>query len=114
MMVPIAALADAPWRLAPPEGAVCAALAGLALLSTALAYIIFFRLLATAGATNTSLVTLLIPVSALMLGMLFLGEHLSTGQVGGMVLIAAGLIAIDGRALSFGLDQDPAPGATPP
>ena len=99
MMVPLAALADAPWHLALPNAIVWAALAGLALLSTALAYIIFFRLLATAGATNTSLVTMLIPVSALLLGILFLGEHLSTGQVGGMVLIAAGLIALDGRAL---------------
>jgi len=101
MMVPIAALADAPWRLALPSVGVWAALAGLALLSTALAYINFFRLLATAGATNTSLVTLLIPVSAVLLGTLFLSESLSPGQVGGMGLIAAGLIAIDGRAFSL-------------
>lgn len=114
MMVPIAALADTPWQLAPPGAVVWAALAGLALLSTALAYIIFFRLLATAGATNTALVTLLIPVSALLLGILFLGEHLSTGQVGGMVLIAAGLIALDGRVLPFVLDLGRASGGTRP
>lgn len=98
MMVPIALLADAPWRLPVPGPAVWAALAGLALLSTALAYIIFFRLLASAGATNTSLVTLLIPVSAVLLGILFLGERLTAAQAGGMALIGLGLVAIDGRA----------------
>ena len=98
MMLPIALLTDAPWRLALPGPAVAAALAGLALLSTALAYIIFFRLLATAGATNTSLVTLLVPVSAVLLGIAFLGERLSTSQAIGMGLIGLGLVAIDGRA----------------
>ncbi len=101
MMLPVALLADAPWQLAVPGPAVWAALAGLALLSTALAYIIFFRLLASAGATNTSLVTLLIPVSAVLLGILFLGERLSTAQAGGMALIGLGLVVIDGRAQAW-------------
>jgi len=68
------------------------------LLSTALAYAIFFRLLASAGTTNISLVTLLIPVSAILLGTLVLGERLSAFQFVGMALIGLGLIAIDGRA----------------
>ena len=102
MMVPIALIADMPWRLAAPSLSVWAALLGLALLSTALAYIIFFRLLATAGATNTSLVTLLIPVSAVLLGSLFLGEALSVSQAAGMALIGLGLLAIDGRLWPFG------------
>ncbi len=76
-----------------------AAIAGLALLSTALAYVIFFRILAAAGATNLLLVTLLIPVSALLLGHSFLGEGLAMQHVIGMALIALGLAAIDGRAL---------------
>ena len=99
MMLPLALLADAPWRLAMPGAAVWLALAGLALLSTALAYIIFFRLLASAGASNTSLVTLLIPVSAVLLGVLLLGERVSAAQAVGMALIGLGLVAIDGRAL---------------
>jgi drug/metabolite transporter (DMT)-like permease len=64
MMLPIVAVVDQPWRLEAPQPATWGAIVGLALLSTALAYVIFFRILATAGATNLLLVTLLIPVSA--------------------------------------------------
>ncbi len=72
---------------------------GLAALSTAFAYVIFFRLLASAGATNLMLVTFLIPVSALLLGALVLGEPVVPRQLLGMALIGAGLVAIDGRLL---------------
>jgi len=74
-----------------------AAIGGLALLSTALAYLLYFRLLASAGATNLLLVTLLIPVTAILLGALFLDETLSPIHFLGMALIALGLSAIDGR-----------------
>jgi drug/metabolite transporter (DMT)-like permease len=97
MALPLVLLIDQPWRLAQPGFAVWGSLVGLALLSTAFAYIIFFRLIATAGATNTSLVTLLIPVSAILLGTAFLGERLSIAQAGGMALIGLGLLALDGR-----------------
>lgn len=73
------------------------AIVALALLSTALAYIVYFRLLAAVGATNLLLVTLLIPVSAISLGTAFLGERLSAVQLGGMAVIAIGLSVIDGR-----------------
>jgi drug/metabolite transporter (DMT)-like permease len=98
MVVPIILVFDAPWRLGVPSIATWSAVVGLALLSTALAYVIFFRVLASAGVTNISLVTLLIPVSAILLGSLILGERLSTSQLVGMAFIALGLIAIDGRA----------------
>jgi drug/metabolite transporter (DMT)-like permease len=68
--------------------------------STAFAYLIFFRLLARAGATNVGLVTFLIPVSAILLGVLVLGEMLAARHFVGMALIGAGLILIDGRAIS--------------
>jgi drug/metabolite transporter (DMT)-like permease len=97
LMLPVALAFDTPWRLLAPGPATWAALAGLALLSTALAYVIFFRILARAGATNASLVTLLVPVSAILLGSLVLGERLSAGQLLGMALIGLGLLAIDGR-----------------
>ncbi|EFH11955.1 DMT family transporter [Pseudoroseomonas cervicalis] len=97
MALPLALAIDQPWRLAAPGPAIWGAVLGLALLSTALAYILFFRLIATAGATNTALVTLLIPVSAVLLGVGFLGERLSAGQFGGMGLIGLGLLALDGR-----------------
>ena len=82
-----------------PSGATWSSIVALALLSTALAYVIFFRILARAGATNLLLVTFLIPVSALLLGLTFLGESLSPHHLAGMALIGLGLAAIDGRPL---------------
>ena len=67
---------DRPWTLPAPGVQVALAVIGLGLLSTALAYIVFFRLLAASGATSTALVAFLIPVSAILLGFLFLGEPL--------------------------------------
>jgi len=100
LVAPFAFAFDRPWRMPPPSPATWTAMLGLVLLSTALGYVIFFRLLATAGATNVSLVTLLIPVSAILLGMGILGERLSALQMTGMALIGIGLGAIDGRASS--------------
>jgi drug/metabolite transporter (DMT)-like permease len=72
---------------------------GLALLSTSLAYVIYFRLLAGAGAVNVVLVTLLIPPSALLLGALAFAERLDWHELLGMAVILAGLVVIDGRVL---------------
>ncbi|HEX8665073.1 MAG TPA: DMT family transporter [Beijerinckiaceae bacterium] len=99
MLVPVMLLVDRPWTLPAPSAAAVAALAGLALLSTSLGYILYFRLLATAGATNLLLVTFLIPVSAILLGVTLLGEHLEPRHLLGMALIGCGLAAIDGRLL---------------
>lgn len=98
MMLPIVAIIDRPWTLEALQPATWGAVAGLALLSTALAYVIFFRILAAAGATNLLLVTLLIPVSAVLLGHTILGESVRPQHLIGMALIALGLGAIDGRA----------------
>lgn len=73
------------------------AIIGLAVLSTALAYVLYFKILELAGATNVLLVTLLVPVSAVLLGSLFLNESLQMIHLLGMALIALGLSAIDGR-----------------
>ena len=70
---------------------------GLAIPCTAFAYVLFFKILQAAGATNVSLVTFLVPVSAILLGILFLDEHLTPWHVSGMVLIAIGLVILDGR-----------------
>lgn len=99
LMLPVALLVDRPWTLSAPSPEAWAALFGLAFLATALAYVIFFRILATAGATNLMLVTFLIPVSAILLGALVLGEVLAPKHFAGMALIAVGLAAIDGRLL---------------
>jgi drug/metabolite transporter (DMT)-like permease len=98
LLAPLALAVDRPFALALPGAGAIAAIAGLALLSSALAYVLFFRILATAGATNLVLVTLLIPVSAIWLGYAFLGETIGARDIAGMALIAAGLAAIDGRA----------------
>lgn len=70
---------------------------GLALFSTALAYILYFRVLATAGATNLLIVTFLIPISAILLGTAILGEQLEPKHLIGISLIGLGLAVIDGR-----------------
>lgn len=95
MALPLALLFEHPWTLS-PSSAAWGAIAGLAILSTALGYAIFYRVLASAGG-NILLVTLLVPVSALVLGTLFLGEHPSPLSFLGMALIFLGLAAIDGR-----------------
>ena len=97
MMLPIAFASDQPWTLPLPSAPVLAAVAALALLSTSVAYVLYFKILATAGAANLLLVTFLIPVSAILLGTLVLGERLQLVHAAGMALIGAGLAAIDGR-----------------
>ncbi len=97
ILLPLMLAVDRPWNLPVPGLEVVGSLAGIAILSTALAYILFFRILATSGATNVLLVTFLVPVSAVLLGFLVLEEELQTRHFMGMALIGAGLAAIDGR-----------------
>ena len=97
ILLPLVLLLDRPWTLSMPSVQAIAALLGAAALSTALAYVIYFRILATAGATNLLLVTFLIPVSAILLGTLFLDEMLLPRHLAGMALIGLGLATIDGR-----------------
>lgn len=97
IMLPVAFLAHGTISTGSISGAVWAAVLALALVSTAFAYILFFRIVAAAGATFVSLVTLLVPVSAVILGAVFLGERLSAVDFLGMGLIGLGLITVDGR-----------------
>lgn len=78
-----------------------AALLALALLSTTLAYLIYFRILITAGATNLSLVAFLIPINAILLGVFVLNETLAPSAWAGIALIFAGLAVIDGRVVGW-------------
>ncbi|WP_245409791.1 DMT family transporter [Pararhizobium haloflavum] len=100
ILAPVALMSLAGAKLALPSGAVVAALLGLSLLSTAAAYVLYFTVLARAGATNLLLVTFLIPVSAILLGVIFLEERLEWAHAGGMMLIGLGLILIDGRLIA--------------
>jgi drug/metabolite transporter (DMT)-like permease len=112
LSLPLAVLIDRPWTLPMPSAQVWWALIGLALMCTALAYVIYFRILAVAGATNVLLVTFLVPISALGLGAMFLSERITLLSIAGMLLIGIGLAAIDGRLtakLRHGVERPPSP-----
>lgn len=99
MMAVLAAAVEQPWQLPAPGIATWLSLLGLASLSTAFAYILFFQILARSGATNVMLVTLLVPVTAILLGYLVLGERLGAREVLGALMIASALLIMDGRIL---------------
>ena len=99
MMAIVAGVMEQPWRLTMPGVATWLAVLGLASLSTALAYIVFFQILRRSGATNVMLVTLLIPVTAILLGWLVLGEPIAAREIAGAIVIGSALLVIDGRAL---------------
>lgn len=101
MMAVIAGVVDRPWRRPMPGVTTWFAMAGLAALSTALAYIVFFQILRRSGSTNVMLVTLLIPVTALLLGYLVLGEQISPREIIGALVIGGALLLIDGRVLGL-------------
>jgi drug/metabolite transporter (DMT)-like permease len=97
ILLPVWLWLDLPWTLNWPGPRAAGAVVAIAALSTALAYLIYFRLLASAGATNLLLVTFLIPVSATALGAAALDERLLPQHLAGFGLIVLGLMAIDGR-----------------
>ena len=100
VLIPLALLVDHPWTLPGLSWEAIGALLGLGLLTGALAYSIFFRILATAGATNVVLVTFMSPITAIMLGIVLLGETLGPQQMAGMALIGIGIALLDGRPLA--------------
>ena len=97
MLLPLMFFIDQPQHLNMPSTNVLVSLLALALLCTATAYVIFFNIVKRAGMTNVTLVTFLVPVSAMMLGALFLNEQISTRHFLGMAVIGIGLALIDGR-----------------
>ncbi len=102
MLLPLAAAAERFWTLPVPSLTALMAVLALGVLSTALAYILFFRIMAAAGSLNVMLVTLLIPVTGVGLGYLVLGETLSMRQGVGAAVIGLSLLVIDGRLFGFG------------
>ncbi len=114
MLLPAVLWLDRPWTLPAPPLQAMAAVAALAVLSTALAYRLYFRILQGAGAVNLSLVTFLIPPGAIALGVLVLGETLEARQVAGLAVIALGLAVIDGRLFRRRWPATPSPPPPPP
>jgi drug/metabolite transporter (DMT)-like permease len=94
--MPLALVIDRPWAHPMPGIAAWVAVASTAVFCTALGYALYFRILATTGATNLLLVTLLMPVGAVFLGIAILGEQIHAGDFIGMAMIGFGLLTIDG------------------
>lgn len=100
IMIVVVSLVDQPWTLEMPSGQTMWSILTLGIFGTALAYIVFFRILSRAGAGNAMLVTLLIPITAMFLGNLFLDEAIKIKEIVGALIIAAGLLFIDGRLIN--------------
>lgn len=98
-MAVVVAIVDQPWTMNMPSHATIYSLIALAVFGTALAYIVFFQILVRAGASNVMLVTLLIPVTALVLGNVFLNEPIQPKEIVGAIVIGVGLLFIDGRLI---------------
>jgi drug/metabolite transporter (DMT)-like permease len=99
VMLVLAGAIDQPWLLPAPSLQTWLALLATAALSTALAYVVFFQILVRSGASNVMLVTLLIPVTAILLGHFVLGEPLAAREIIGALVIGGALLIVDGRAL---------------
>lgn len=97
MAVPAALIVEQPWNLHMPGVLTFVAIAGLGVLSSAVSPLLYFAILQSVGPTNAIVVTFLAPVSALLLGVLILGEAFTAQQAAGILLIGMGLAAIDGR-----------------
>ncbi|HKY17520.1 MAG TPA: DMT family transporter [Rhizomicrobium sp.] len=97
ILLPLSLLFDRPWTLAMPGADIWASLLFIALMNTAAAYWVYYKMLATTGVTYISLVTFLIPPVALLLGAVFLHESITLHALIGMAIIALGLLAVDGR-----------------
>lgn len=111
VMAILAGAIEQPWQLPFPGANAVLALIGLGAFSTSLGYIVFFTILQRSGATNTLLVTLLIPVTAILLGHFVLGEPLTFREIGGALVIGSALLVIDGRL--FGWMRKKAASAVP-
>jgi drug/metabolite transporter (DMT)-like permease len=100
MATSLSLVVERPWERPLPGAESFAALVAMGLLSTALAYSLFFHLLEKVGAANTLLVGFLVPVCATGLGAVFLDERLSGDEVVGLVLVLASLLVINGGGIA--------------
>jgi len=100
VMMFIVSAVDQPWQLDMPSQKTMWSLVALAVFGTALAYILFFKILVRAGPSNVMLVTLLIPITALILGNVFLDEAIHMKEIAGAFIIGMGLMFIDGRLIN--------------
>lgn len=102
LAIPLALLVDRPWALPRPSSTAVGAVVAMGLFGSALASLCYFTLIKRAGATNAMLVTLLLPVTPMILGSLFLGDSFTLREVAGAAIVALALVIIDGRLLRRG------------
>jgi drug/metabolite transporter (DMT)-like permease len=93
LLLPLAAV-SLPGEL--PSVAATVSVVALALLSTAVAYMLYYRLIENVGPTSTSTVTLLVPVSGLILGVLVLDEPFGLGTLAGLAIILSSVVLVTG------------------
>jgi drug/metabolite transporter (DMT)-like permease len=103
--MPLALIIDQPWAVPLPSGTTLLAIAGMGVLGSALPSLCHFTVLQRAGATNASLVTLIMPLTPILLGWVFLGERLGGHDIAGALVIAAALLIIDGRVVKWAMRQ---------
>ena len=101
LSIPLALLIGQPWNDPPPSSTALLACLGMGVFASAFASICYFTILKRAGATNALLVTLLLPLTPITLGAVFLGHSLKPTDIAGGLLIACALIVIDGRAIGL-------------
>lgn len=97
--MPLALMVDQPWTLPIPSASAWGSVLGMGVFGSAIAALLYFTVLKRAGATNTLLVTLLLPLTPILLGATFLGERLSTREWVGAAIIGAALVILDGRLI---------------
>ncbi len=97
IMCVVVSFIDQPWTLEMPSVKIWFAIIGIGSFGTALAYIVFYRIIKNAGSSNVMLVTLLVPITALLLGATFLSEPIHAQEIVGALVIGCGLLFIDGR-----------------
>ena len=95
ILAPLVIVVDQPWTISDPGFLPVLSILALGLFCTALAYVIYFQILARSGATAIALVTFMIPPSAILMGWLALGEQISSQDFLGMSLIGVGLFSVN-------------------
>ena len=95
ILAPLVIVVDQPWAISDPGFLPVLSILALGLFCTALAYVIYFQILARSGATAIALVTFMIPPSAILMGWLALGEQISSQDFLGMSLIGVGLFSVN-------------------
>ncbi len=97
LLTPLALFVEQPWTLAIPSLKIWSAVLALGVVSTAFAYVLYFRILARAGASSLLLVNLLVPLPAIVFGTRWLHESLRVEDFAGLLLVTGALLASDTR-----------------